>query len=324
MSYLQGVCLFFFPFLFSVLLLKPLIAFLKRRHVGQSILEIGPAWHKPKEGTPTMGGSVFLLTVPLFALVGNFVLEGSVSSTLLFVLLFALANGFIGLLDDATKFKNKRNLGLLPWQKLVLQAFFLGAFFYLQLRFGDIASPLFLPYTEIAASWSLPILFVFFIASLGILNSVNLSDGIDGLTASSTLIISLFFLFEGIFSSSAPLTALSLPLAGTMLAFLLFNRHPAKIFMGDTGSLFLGALLVGGAHLTENPLVLPIYTFLFLLEGGSVILQVLVFKRTGKRLFRMAPIHHHLEKSGWSENRVVLFFSLITLIASLFAHFALL
>ena len=271
-----------------------------------------------------MGGTVFLVTVPIFALVSNFYIENSISRTLVFVLLFSLANGLIGLLDDATKFKNKRNLGLLPWQKLVLQTFFLGAFFYLQFRFGDIYSPLFLPYSDIQIAWSIPLLFVFFIVSLGIVNSVNLSDGIDGLTASSTLIISLFFLLEGVLAPSYALAALALPLAGTMLAFLLFNRHPAKIFMGDTGSLFLGALLVGGAHLTKNPLVLPIYTLLFLLEGGSVILQVLVFKRTGKRLFRMAPIHHHLEKGGWSENKVVLLFSFITLIASLFAHFALL
>ncbi len=322
MSFFQGICLCFLPFLFAVLFLKPLIPFLKRRRVGQSILEIGPAWHKPKEGTPTMGGIVFLFTVPLFAAVGNFLIDGRLSSTLLFILLFSLANGLIGLLDDATKFKNKRNLGLLPWQKLTLQTIFLGAFFYLQFCFGDTRSPLTVPFIGIGISWNLPLLFFFFILSLGILNSVNLSDGIDGLTASSTLVLGVFFLIEGILFRSYALVALALPLVGTMLAFLIFNRHPAKIFMGDTGSLFLGALIVGCAHLTQNPLSLPIYAFLFLLEGGSVILQVLIFKRTGRRLFRMAPIHHHLEKSGWSEGKVVLCFSFITLLASIFAHFA--
>ena len=271
-----------------------------------------------------MGGIVFLLTVPTLALLGNFILEKSVSTSLIFILIFAGANGLIGVLDDATKFKNKRNLGLLPWQKLFLQIIFLGAFFYLQLRFGDTVSPLSLPFTGVELEWNLPVLLLYFILSLGILNSVNLSDGIDGLTASSALVLGAFFVLEGLLFSAYSLLSVALALSGTMVAFLIFNRHPAKIFMGDTGSLFLGGLIVGCAFLTKNPLSLPIYTFLFLLEGGSVILQVVVFKRTGKRLFRMAPMHHHLEKSGWSEEEIVLVFSIITLIASLFAHLAML
>ena len=318
------VCIFFLSFLFTALLLRPLIAILKRHHMGQSILEIGPAWHKSKEGTPTMGGSVFLLTVPLFSLLGSYLLDGKLSSTLIFVLLFSLANGFIGLLDDRTKLKNKQNQGLLPWQKLFLQSFFVGAFLYLLLRFGDVDYALAIPYIRFTLGWGIPLIFVFFIASLGILNCANLSDGIDGLTASSTFVIGAFFIFEGALSKEHTLTALGLSLCGTMLGFLIFNHHPAKIFMGDTGSLFLGALVVGGSFLMKNPVIMPIYTFLFLLEGGSVILQVLVFKRTGKRLFRMAPLHHHLEKCGWSENSIVLVFSVITLLACLFAHLALL
>lgn len=318
------VCLFFISFLFSALLLRPLIALLQKKHLGQCILEIGPAWHKPKEGTPTMGGSVFLLTVPLFSILGCFLMEGMLSKTLLFILLFALANGLIGLLDDGTKFKNHQNQGLLPWQKLFLQSLFVAAFFYLLLRFGEGNYDVFLPYVRYYVPWGIPLLFFFFLAALGILNSANLSDGVDGLTASSALVIGIFFAFWGVVFSESALLSLGISLSGTMLGFLLFNRHPAKIFMGDTGSLFLGALTVGAAFLTENPAVLPIYTFLFLLEGGSVILQVLVFKRTGKRLFRMAPLHHHLEKSGWSENKIVLVFSFITLLACLFAHLALL
>lgn len=311
-------------FLFAVLLLRPLIALLRKRHLGQSILEIGPAWHKPKEGTPTMGGCAFLLSVPIFSLAGAFILDGKISRNLLFVILFALANGLIGLLDDQTKFKNKKNQGLLPWQKIVLQTFFVAAFIYLILYLGDASYNIFLPFTSVGLPLGIPLIFVFFVAILGIVNCTNLSDGIDGLTASSALIISVFFATQGIRLSNGAITALALALGGTMLGFLLFNHHPAKIFMGDTGSLFLGALLSGAAFLTDNPAILPIYTFLFLLEGGSVILQVLVFKRTGKRLFRMAPLHHHLEKCNWSENRIVLVFSLITLLACLFAHLALL
>lgn len=271
-----------------------------------------------------MGGAVFLVTLPLFSVIGAFLLEKEVSSTLLFVLLFALANGLIGLLDDGTKFKKHKNQGLLPWQKMILQAIFTGAFFYLLFAFGEREYGVFLPYVHLSLPWGFPLLFVFFIAALGILNSANLSDGVDGLTASSSFVIGAFFILEGALFSEGALLSLGLSLCGTMLGFLLFNRHPAKIFMGDTGSLFLGALTVGAAFLTENPAVFPIYTFLFLLEGCSVILQVLVFKRTGKRLFRMAPLHHHLEKCGWSENKIVFAFSFITLIACLFAHFALL
>ena len=270
-----------------------------------------------------MGGCIFLIAVPLFSALGAFLTEGRPSSTFIFLLLFSLANGFIGLLDDGTKFKNKKNQGLLPWQKLFLQTIFIGAFLYLLLRFGEGEYTVALPFVRFDLAWGLPLLFFFFVTILGAVNCANLSDGIDGLTASSSLVIGAFLTVEGFLLSKGELAFVGIALCGTMLGFLLFNKHPAKIFMGDTGSLFLGALTAGAAFLTSNPVVFPIYTFLFLLEGGSVILQVFVFKRTGKRLFRMAPLHHHLEKCGWSENRIVFVFSLITLIACLFAHLAL-
>lgn len=316
------ILLFLGSFLSCALLYPPFIALLERRRVGQSILEIGPSWHKPKEGTPTMGGAVFLIIIPLFAILGEAWLSGTISPALLFLLLFAVSNGLIGVLDDATKLKNKQNQGLLPWQKLFLQSVFTFIFLYLFFRFSHEASALILPFTHKTIDWHLPLLFVFFLAVCGILNSVNLSDGIDGLCASSLFVISLFFLLTGALSEKASLLALGTALCGAMAGFLLYNRHPAKIFMGDTGSLFLGALTAGAAFLTESPATLLIYNFLFLLEGGSVILQVLFFKRTGKRLFRMAPLHHHFEKSGWSENRIVLVFSFITLLSCLFAYFA--
>lgn len=271
-----------------------------------------------------MGGAVFLLVIPLWALIGHLWIFEEVSPTLLFVLLFALANGFIGWIDDRTKLKNKRNLGLLPWQKLFLQSFFVGGFLYLVLRFSEEPPTLFLPFFGVALPFALPLLFLFFIVLLGIVNCVNLSDGIDGLTASSSLVIGLFFILEGTLFRLTALLSLGIILSAVMLGFLCFNRNPAKIFMGDTGSLFLGGLLTGSAFLTPNPTILPIYTFLFLLEGASVILQVLVFKRTGKRILRMAPLHHHLERCGWTEKKIVLVFSFLTLLCCLFAHFALL
>ncbi len=271
-----------------------------------------------------MGGITFLLAVPLFTLLGSLWLEEGVSDTLLFVLLFAIANGLIGWIDDRTKLKNKRNLGLLPWQKIFLQSFFVGGFLYLVFRFSEGEPTPSLPFFGTVIPFGLPLLFLLFVALLGILNCANLSDGIDGLTASSSLVIGLFFTLEGSLFHTNDLLVLGVVLSAVMAGFLFFNRNPAKIFMGDTGSLFLGALLAGAAFLTENPAVLPIYTFLFLLEGGSVMLQVLVFKRTGKRIFRMAPLHHHLEKCGWSEKKIVFVFSLITLLSCFFAHFALL
>ena len=271
-----------------------------------------------------MGGAVFLFIVPLMTIFGTLWFDATLSPTLIFVLLFAVANGFIGLIDDGTKLKNRQNLGLLPWQKLFLQSFFVGSFLYLMYRFSGNAQSFRIPFSNLFTKMNLPLLFLLFIFLLGILNCVNLSDGIDGLTASSSVIIGVFFLLEGVLYHTIPLITLGAVLIGTMLGFLLFNKHPAKIFMGDTGSLFLGALLAGTVFLTDTPAVLPIYSFLFLLEGISVILQVLVFKRTGKRLFLMAPLHHHLEKCGWSENKIVLVFSFITLLSCLFAHFALL
>ena len=324
MSLFSLLLLFASALLLSAALTFFLIPLLQRKKVGQTILAIGPAWHKPKEGTPTMGGLIFLFVIPFLTALAVFLSDGMIPETLIFVLLFAFANGAIGWVDDQTKRMKKQNQGLLPWQKLFLQSLFTAGFFYLLLRFGDISPTIALPFLPITAPFGFPVLFLFFVGVLGILNCVNLSDGIDGLTATSTLIIGIFFTVFGIGSPSSALTALGAALSGTMAGFLLFNRHPAKIFMGDTGSLFLGGLLSSAAFLTKNPTVLPIYSFLFLLEGGSVILQVLVFKRTGKRVFKMAPLHHHLEKCGWRENKIVLVFSFITLICCFFTLFALL
>lgn len=323
MRFFPLACIGIAAFLLTALLTRAWIPILQRKKLGQFILDIGPAWHKSKEGTPTMGGAVFLITLPPLVLLGAWWTTGGVPTTLLFLLLFAQANGLIGLLDDRRKLKNKRNLGLLPWQKLFLQSFFVAGLLFLISRFSEGIPPFRLPFTNVIAKEGLPLFFLLFLLLLGSLNCVNLSDGIDGLTTSSSGIIGIFFLVEGIAKGKDALAILGVTLCGVMLGFFIFNRHPARIFMGDTGSLFLGALLSGAVFLTESTAVLPLYMLLFLIEGASVILQVLVFKRTSRRLLRMAPLHHHLEKCGWSENRIVFVFSLITLIACLFAHLAL-
>ena len=271
-----------------------------------------------------MGGLSFLFVLPLLSVCGVLLLSSSFPPPLLFLLLYALANAVIGIIDDGTKLKNKRNLGLLPWQKLFLQVFFAGAFLYLLFLRPELLPTLALPFTDVAISYSLPVIFLFLLFLVGGVNCANLTDGLDGLAASVSLTHGLFFLSEGIFWEIPALSVLGMTLSGSMLGFLIFNKNPAKIFMGDTGSLFLGALSVGGAFLLPNPAAALLYCFVFLLEGASVILQVLFFKLTKRRLFRMAPLHHHFEKCGWGERRIVLAFTLLSVIGCLFAHFSLL
>ena len=324
MNVLPLICLCAAAFFLTLLFTRLLIPILRRKRLGQFILAVGPSWHKSKEGTPTMGGAVFLLLLPPLVLFGALGMTGEISPLLLFVLLFAVANGLIGVIDDARKLKNKQNLGLLPWQKLILQAIFAGGLIFLVQTVEEKALTLHIPFTNVEARAGLPLFFFLFLLLLGTVNCVNLSDGIDGLATSSSGLIGVFFFAEGLLHGSEELALTGAVLTGCMAAFFVFNRHPARIFMGDTGSLFLGALLAGASCFTGNTAILPVYALLFLIEGASVILQVLVFKRTGKRLFRMAPLHHHLEKCGWGERRIVLVFSAITLVSCLFAHFALL
>ena len=316
-----------FPFFFSlclcVLFLRYAIPVLRKQKMGQHILAIGPSWHSKKEGTPTLGGLAFLLSVPIALLVSLIALKSTLSYAVALVLLYALSNGLIGVIDDGTKLKNRKNQGLLPWQKLFLQIFFAISFLLLYNRNVTDLSVLTLPFfhTPISLGFmSFPLLTFLLV---GIVNCANLTDGVDGLAGTVSLVISLFFVLEGLASDNQAVTCLSAALGGGLLGFLFFNRHPAKVFMGDTGSLFLGAILAAMAFLLEMPLVMVFSSFAFILEGFSVVLQVLYFKRTGKRLFKMAPYHHHLEKSGWSEGKIVLAFVALTLLSVLFAHFAL-
>ncbi|MBO7169813.1 MAG: phospho-N-acetylmuramoyl-pentapeptide-transferase, partial [Clostridia bacterium] len=284
---------------------------------------IGPSWHKAKEGTPTLGGLSFLLSVPISLLVTLLVFRQTLSYEVTLVLLYALSGGLIGLIDDGTKLKHRKNLGLLPWQKLFLQTLFALFFLFLFHRNVTDLSLLPLPFFRISLSlgfFSLPLLTFLLV---GTVNCANLTDGIDGLAGTVSLLIALFFLFEGVQAENTGVIALSASLAGGLLGFLLFNRHPARIFMGDTGSLFLGAILSVIPFLLASPLVMVVSSLVFIVEGVSVVLQVLYFKKTGKRIFKMAPYHHHLEKCGWSEGKIVLAFAALTLLSVLFAHFAL-
>lgn len=316
---------FSLSFVLTVTATRQILPVLRRYHIGQKILEIGPAWHRTKEGTPTMGGLSFILASVLSLLVTGGILANSLPilfwRPLLLSFLFALANAAVGIADDLTKFRRKQNEGLTPTQKLILQTTFAIAYISLLQLYGYIDTSLYIPYFDTVLELGLLYYPITVLLAVGMVNFVNLSDGIDGLAATTSLFLAAAFAVAATLLSESPAMLFSAVMMGACLGFLLFNRHPAKLFMGDTGSLFLGGMAVGCAFLIDNPLILPVAGAFFVLEGISVVLQVGYFKLTGRRLFRMAPLHHHLEKGGWSESGIVLLFALMTALFGAFALF---
>lgn len=286
-----------------------LIPLLRWLRFGQSIREIGPSWHKGKTGTPTMGGLIFILGIAAATLIC--VRDRSVT----IVLCTAVGFGLIGFIDDFIKVVLKRNLGLTAMQKLLLQVALAVVFVVVMNHLGFLDSWILLPFAE--ARWDLGFIFIPFCVFImvGFVNAVNLTDGLDGLASSVTLVVSLFFALGAFLYKNLPLCFFCIALAGGCLAFLLFNRYPAKVFMGDTGSLFLGGAVAAAAIALKMPLILVIAGFIYVIETLSVILQVASFKLTGKRIFKMSPIHHHFEMLGWSEVKVVTVFTLIAVVA---------
>ena len=304
-----------------------LIPVLRALHAGQSIKEIGPNWHKRKEGTPTMGGIMFILATIAAVLVFSWRDMAAGDFSALFVLCFALVFGAVGFADDFAKVKGHHNDGLSAGLRLLLELAASIAFLAL-LRFtGNLAPNLYIPFTaNIYLNLPWPVYLTFAaLVMVGCVNAVNITDGLDGLAGSVTLIVMVFFavlsawwkqygvesMGPGVFAGA---------LAGGLLGFLLFNFHPAKVFMGDTGSLFLGGAVCALAFALDVPLVLVLVGVIYIAETMSDIIQVSYFKLThGKRIFRMAPLHHHLELGGWSEVRIVLTFAGITLAFCLLA-----
>ena len=301
---------------------KLLIPKLIEKKMGQKILAIGPRWHMKKEGTPTMGGLCFVLPIVLTGLAGCLVLLPHATRQsivfLLLTVLFSLMNGVIGIVDDLAKFRHRRNDGLTPRQKLLLQSVAAAAYLSLLAIFGfrpDLAR---FP-CVFSSEWVFWLFSSFLL--VGIVNCANLTDGIDGLAASDAAVLAGFFGLVGAGLLSETLSLFSGAIFGGAAGFLLYNYHPARVFMGDTGSLFFGAALAGCSFLAGEPLLILFAGSLYVLEGLSVILQVGYFKIThGKRLFKIAPIHHHFEAVGWSENRIVAIFSLFTFLVSTLAY----
>lgn len=325
------VVLLLLTFCLTVLISRRLIPYLKSKKMGQKILEIGPRWHKSKEGTPTMGGLAFIAAsaVSAAAALTASALLGCVRECLPFLIVFgyAVLSGLIGVIDDRTKFRKGQNEGLTASQKYLLQLLAAALFLCAMTLTGELSRELYIPYFGV--TWDGGILYYILALLLltGVDNAVNLTDGIDGLASSVTLVVGIFYTVAAFFAALTPAASLSgtvlgALLIGSTLGFLVYNYYPARVFMGDTGSLFLGAMVVGGAFLLGNPLIVLVCGFIYICEAASVILQVAYFKLThGKRLFRMAPIHHHFEKCGWSERRIVAVFSAVTALFCALAWF---
>ena len=298
-----------------------LIPALRALHAGQSIKEIGPNWHKNKEGTPTMGGIMFIVAaiVVVVAFGWRDMAEGNWQA--LFVLGFALVCGAIGFVDDFAKIRKHENTGLTAGWKFLLQLAAAIAFLAL-LRWGGHLTPnLYIPFINVTVpmAWGMYLVFAAFVM-VGCVNAVNLTDGLDGLAGSVTLAVSIFFIVLSQWWHYGAVGIFAGALAGGLLGFLVYNFHPAKVFMGDTGSLFLGGAVCGMAFALDVPLVLVPVGVIYIAETMSDIIQIGYFKLThGKRIFRMAPLHHHLELGGWSEVRIVITFTGITVAFCLLA-----
>lgn len=303
-------------FLITVLVSPIVIPFLKRLKFGQSIREEGPKSHYKKSGTPTMGGVMIVLSIVVTTMIMMMKFFSSEMNYEMWLLLLALVGfGLIGFLDDFIKIALKRNLGLTSKQKLFGQLA-VAFIFYIILHVNDFPTYIHIPGTTIQweLGWLYPLFIVFIM--VGSSNAVNLTDGLDGLLAGTAAVA--FGAFALIAANSFPEfntpMVFSLAVVGALLGFLVFNAHPAKVFMGDTGSLALGAAIAAVAILMKLEVVLAIIGGVFVIETLSVIIQVISFKTTGKRVFKMSPLHHHYELKGWSEWRVVTTFWIVGII----------
>lgn len=315
---IQLVIPVFLSFAFSVALAPVIIPFLRRLKIGQTERVQGVSTHLKKTGTPTMGGLIFLLSTTVTA-----VFYVKDYPRIVPVLFLTLGFGLIGFLDDYLKVVLKRSDGLYPRQKMFLQILITAVFAFYMIRFSGVSLAMKLPFLtgkELSIGWlSVPLLFF---VVLGTVNGVNFTDGLDGLASSVTIMVAVFFTMAAV-GLGVEITPITCAVVGSLLGFLVFNVYPAKVFMGDTGSLALGGFVAGTAYMLQMPLFLPIVGFVYMAEILSVVMQVSYFRVThGRRIFKMAPIHHHFELCGWSETQVVAVFSILTAMTCLIALLA--
>ena len=307
-------------FAISALLCPIIIPFLHKLKFGQPVRDDGPQSHLKKQGTPTMGGLIILSSIIITSV---FYIPSY--PKIIPVLFVTVGFGIIGFLDDYIKIVMKRSEGLKPMQKLVGQFIITGIFAWYLLNSGEVGTDMLIPFTggfDGGSFLSLGIFFVpaLFFIMLGTDNGVNFTDGLDGLCTSVTILVATFLTIVAI-GEDMGISPITGAVVGSLLGFLLFNVYPAKVFMGDTGSLFLGGAVAGLAFACEMPLILLLVGLIYIIETLSVILQVTYFKAThGKRLFKMAPIHHHFEMCGWCEKKIVLVFTGITVVLCLLAY----
>ena len=295
-----------------------LIPMLRALKVGQSIREVGPIWHNYKAGTPMMGGLMFI-GASIIVLLCN--LPFMQDYSVFYVLLLSLCFGFVGFLDDYAKLRKKQNEGLTSIQKFLLQLAVSALFLYIMYRSGAMSTEMYIPFLHVSIPLH-PIVYIFLsmFIMVGCDNAVNITDGVDGLSSSVTLPVMVFFTAAALKQGKYDLALLPASLVGGLIAYLFYNWHPAKVFMGDTGSLFLGGVVCALAFALDLPLILILVGFVYICETVSVILQVGYFKLThGKRLFKMAPIHHHFEKCGWKEEKIVIVFASVSAVMCVLA-----
>ena len=314
---------FLVAFAASALIGRFLIPWLHALKAGQSIKEIGPVWHMAKQGTPTMGGIMFIAGIFIAILVTGWQDFSQGRFGALFVFLFALVFGVIGFLDDFMKVKYHKNEGLTAPQKFLLQLAAAIVFTVLLRYTGYLTPDLYIPFFNVSFQlpWAVYMVFAAFVI-VATVNAVNLTDGVDGLATGVTLPVALFYLVVSLMWKVTDLSIFAAALVGGLCAFLIYNFHPAKVFMGDTGSLFLGGTVCGLAFALDIPLIIVLVGIIYLLETLSDIIQVTYFKLThGKRIFRMAPLHHHFEMGGWSEEKLFTVFTLVTVVCCVLAYF---
>ena len=300
-----------------------MVPFLHKIKFGQTIREVGPSWNKNKQGTPTMGGIMFIIgsSVAAVICIAFLWLNGGAETQLMFVkvvagALMAVGFGIVGFLDDYISIKKHRNLGLTEIQKLILQFIIVGAYLLSVALAGGTTE------TVIPFLGSVDLGFFYYILAavfiVGMVNAVNFTDGIDGLNTSVTLVVALVFSVIAMLLNRVGLSLYAAAIVGAMIGFLFWNANPAKVFMGDTGSLFLGGAVCALAFGVDMPILLILIGIIYIVEILSVVLQVTYFKIShGKRIFKMAPIHHHFEMCGWNENKICFVFSGVTLLAGI-------
>ena len=295
-----------------------MVPFLHKIKFGQTIREVGPSWHKNKQGTPTMGGIMFIIgsSVAAVICIAFLWLNGGAETQLMFVKVVAGGFGIVGFLDDYISIKKHRNLGLTEIQKLILQFIIVGAYLLSVALAGGTTE------TVIPFLGSVDLGFFYYILAavfiVGMVNAVNFTDGIDGLNTSVTLVVALVFSVIAMLLNRVGLSLYAAAIVGAMIGFLFWNANPAKVFMGDTGSLFLGGAVCALAFGVDMPILLILIGIIYIVEILSVVLQVTYFKIShGKRIFKMAPIHHHFEMCGWNENKICFVFSGVTLFAGI-------